>query len=171
MHLTNRRIPLLAIGALLTLAAVGCGYSTRKLVRQDIHSVYVPAFDNKTFRMGQEKELSLAVQREIRRNTELELAPRAQADSVLEGTITDVDEYVITKTLNDSLVNKRIGLKVKIEWKDRRTKQPIVPTQEIRVTDRFSPGLSGNKFAGLHKETSGRSGKREGSAAAALQEV
>jgi len=153
MHMTIRKNPVLVICVLLTLAAAGCGYSTPKLVRQDIHSVYVPVFDNETFRMGQEKELSLAVQREIRRNTELELAPRQEADSVLKGTITDVDEYVITKTINDSIVNKRIGLKVQIEWKDRRTKQPIVPPQEIRVTDRFSPGLSGNKFAGLHEET------------------
>ena len=152
MQLPHKTVSCLLTIALLALAGAGCGYSTPKLVRKDVHSVYVPAFDNETFRPGQEKQLSLAVQREIRRNTDLELAPRGEADSVLKGTITDVDEYVITKTLNDRIVNKRIGLQVKIEWRDSRTRQPIVPPREIHVTDRFSPGLSGNKFAGLHEE-------------------
>jgi hypothetical protein len=134
------------------LAAAGCGYSNPKLVRQDIHSVYVPVFDNETFRPGQEKDLTRAVQEEIRRNTELKLAPRSRADSVLRGTITEVDEYVVTKTIGDNIVNKRIGLTVSIEWKDRRTGQPIVSRQEMRVTDRFSPGLGEGKFTGLHEE-------------------
>ena len=141
-----------ALLALLVLGAAGCGYSTPKLVRQDVHSVYVPAFDNQTFRVGQEKELTLAVQEEIRRNTDLELAPRDEADSVLRGTITEVDEYVVTKLISDRIVNKRIGLTVEIEWTDTRTEQPIVPTQEVRVTDRFSPGLGEGKFTGLHDE-------------------
>ena len=138
---------------LLALAASGCGYSTPKLVRQDVQTVYVPVFDNETFRAGQEKPLTVAVQEEIRRNSQLSLAPREEADTVLDGTITEVDEYVVTKTIDDNIVNKRIGMTVQIEWTDRRTERPIVSSRKVRVTDRFSPGLGEDKFTGLHEET------------------
>lgn len=143
----------LLVPLLLALAAAGCGYSTPKLVRQDVQTVYVPVFDNETFRAGQEKPLTVAVQEEIRRNTKLSLAPKDEADTVLTGTITEVDEYVVTKTISDRIVNKRIGMTVQIEWKDRRTERPIVSEQQVRVTDRFSPGLGEDKFTGLHEET------------------
>ena len=141
---------------LFMLAAGGCGYSTPSLIREDIRSVYVPVFDNESFRRGQEKALTAAVIEEIRRNTSLDLAPRESADTVLTGSITQIDEYPVTKTIDDQIVNKRIMLSVKIDWTDRLTGRSIVEPQEVRVTDRFAPSVEASKYEGLYEDAAER---------------
>lgn len=141
-----RKALLLATLALICTTVQQCGYSTRNLVRSDIHSVYVPVFGNETFRRGFEKDLTSALINEIKRHSSLEIAPAGQADSILRGRIVDLDERVVTKTEADRIVHKRVRVTVAFKWKDRRTGADIIPPQTISRTGRFVPGLGESKF-------------------------
>ena len=128
------RIPSYVSGCLLVLCCllVGCGYSSGSLVRGDVGSVYVPVFENRTFRRGYEVELTRAVIAELKRHSLLTFAPRETADSVLSGEITDVEESVIAKSENDDILEKTIEVTVEVRWRDNLTGTDIVPPWTVR---------------------------------------
>lgn len=144
--MSHRKACLIAVLALVFSVCQQCGYSTRSLVRSDIHSVYVPVFGNETFRRGFEKDLTSALVGEIKRHSSMDIMPAEQADSILRGRIVDMEERVVTKTEADRIVHKRVKVTVKFHWKDRRTGTDIIPPQTISRTGRFVPGLGENKF-------------------------
>src|SRR3990172_1055673 len=135
----HHRHVLCALVCAALLPAAGCrSYSARPLIRNDIKSVCVKQFDNVTWRHGYERDLTLAVVQEIRRLTSLRIASPEDADSVLTGTITDVEERVNTKTLGDVIIQKRISLTVLVQWKDNRTGLDLQPPQSITESVRLA---------------------------------
>jgi len=139
--MTYRKRLSVSMLALCCALATGCGYSTRPLIRDDIRYVYVPVFDNKTFRRGLEKPLTVAVVDEIKRHSRLRIVSRQSADSVLSGEIVAVDENVVTKAESDEILSKRVTVSVKFRWTDNLTKRDIVPPQTVAETVRFVPRL------------------------------
>ena len=119
----------------------GCGYTTHSMVREDIRSIYVPVFENSTYRRGFERSLTAAVVTEIRRFTNLRIVPAGAADSILTGKITKVEEAVETKTVDDEVLQRSIALTVKLCWRDALTKRDIIPPCTIRERVKFVPQL------------------------------
>ncbi|MDR1385476.1 MAG: LPS assembly lipoprotein LptE [Planctomycetaceae bacterium] len=112
----------------------GCaGYQvgTNKLYNQEIKTVYVPMFENNTYRRNLGERLTEAVVRKIEQRTPYKVVHRKTADSILTGklsnerqTVTLTDDYAGTR-------QKKVEFAVLVQWKDRRgntlrTMSPIV---------------------------------------------
>jgi len=84
----------LALSVAVALIA-GCGYSTAPVLKENVSSVYIPIFDNRTFRRGLEYELTEAIRDQILYKTDLKIADKDRADSILTGEILDFRESVL----------------------------------------------------------------------------
>ncbi len=125
---------LICLGCLLP---AGCGYSTRRLIRQDIKTVYVPVFENNTWRRGLEVTLTRAVAEEIKLHTSLRFAPQGEAHSTLEGELIEFEENVRTKTEEEEILIIRATAEVEFRWIDNLTRRELVPKQTIRESVLF----------------------------------
>jgi hypothetical protein len=111
----------------------GCGYTTDTLWRSDIRTVYVPVFENETFRRGLEVELTKAVVDEINMRTRMRVVGREGADSMLTGRVRDLKETVVTKTEADVILEKQVTVYVSFEWVDLRTGQTLGAANDVEV--------------------------------------
>ena len=66
-------------------AAVPAGYQWKSLYREDIQTVAVPVFVNRTFRRGVESKLTQSIIQQMEEHTPYKVVPRDRADTVLEG--------------------------------------------------------------------------------------
>ncbi|MFQ5712974.1 MAG: LPS assembly lipoprotein LptE [Candidatus Scalinduaceae bacterium] len=122
---------------LLAALMCGCGYSTRSLISRDISSIHIPIFGNTTFRRGVEFDLTKAVKDEVMSKTNLRIASKDYADTILEGTIREFKEGIITHGFGDSVVEARMTLFVDIQLVDRRTDRTLVAEKGISQTTEY----------------------------------
>ena len=100
----------------------GCGYSNKSLISRKINSIYIPIFENETFRKGLEFDLTNAVKDEIMSNTKLRIAKKDNADTILTGKIQKVTESMLSSNVEDNIVEGRVTIYVDIKLVDRRAK-------------------------------------------------
>lgn len=115
----------------------GCGYSSKSLLRSNVRSIYIPIFDNNTFRRGYEFDLTKAVRDQILLRTSLNIVDKDEADSILFGKITSVDENVLIEDTKDNIVESRVSVGVEIRWVDKRTGRAIVERRNIKRPAEF----------------------------------
>lgn len=113
--------------ALLT----GCGYSANSIIKSGVSSVYVPVFENHTFRRELEFQLTEYVKNEILYKTRLKIVPKAQAESILKGEIVDFRERVLTEDSQDNPREERIFAYVNVQWIDLRTGREIMKRDRL----------------------------------------
>jgi hypothetical protein len=134
-----------ALAVVVSALCTGCKYSTGSLFRDDIKTIYIEAFDNDTFRRGFEVELTRAIAAEIKLRTPFLLAPREEADSVLSGTIRDVDESTRLRDVDNQVLSTMFRVTVSFRWRDRRAGADIVPqtsvSESVNVTSAFGEDL------------------------------
>src|SRR4051795_7858669 len=113
----------------------GCGYSQSgaapsanasyqwsSLYRQDVRTVAVPIFKNKTFERGVEFSLSKALVNALEANTPYKVAPRERADTVLEGEVQDVRLRTVSNDSRAAIPQEQLYVvRVNFVWKDMRT--------------------------------------------------
>lgn len=132
---------LLALALVLCVVCTGCKYSTASLFREDIKTIYIEGFDNETFRRGLEVPLTRAIAGEIKLRTPFLLAPRNEADSVLSGTIRDVEERTRLRDVDNVVLSTAVRVTVTFRWRDRRARTDIVPprtvSESVNVTVTF----------------------------------
>ena len=93
------------------------GYSSQSLYSADYKSVAVPIFENITMSRNIEFMLTDAVIKEIQTRTPYRIVNETQADTLLVGTITDVEMKRINQSLTTRLANEMlIELTVNFEW-------------------------------------------------------
>lgn len=133
-----------------------CGYSSKAVLRSNVRSIYIPIFDNKTFRRGYEFDLTKAVRDQIILRTGLNIVDRDEADSILFGKITNVVEGVLVGDFADNIVEGRMTVFVDIRWVDTRTGRTIVERPNIMRAAEFivprneTAGTAGNEaFVGI----------------------
>jgi hypothetical protein len=107
-----------------------------------VRSIYVPIFDNNTFRRGYEFDLTKAVRDQILLRTRLNIVDKDEADSILFGKITSVDENVLIENTRDNIVESRVSVGIEIRWVDRRTGRTIVERKNIKRQTEFIVGRS-----------------------------
>src|SRR5262245_11406459 len=74
------------------------GYTTRPNYDDCIRTVYVPIFENNTFRRGLEFDLTRAVIREIESKTPYKvISDRSRADTELTGTIVGANKILLNR--------------------------------------------------------------------------
>ncbi|MEW6357427.1 MAG: LPS assembly lipoprotein LptE [Planctomycetota bacterium] len=110
---------------------MGCGYSSRPVLKSGVDSVYVPVFDNQTFRRELEFPLTEAVKNEILYKTQLKIVPKNKADSILKGDIVEYQERVLTEDTNDNVTETRVFIYINVQWIDQRTGRVIMKRDRL----------------------------------------
>ena len=131
---------LLLVTGCLVLA--GCCYAPCSLLREDIRTVYVPVFDNQTWRRGLEVELTRAVAEELKLHTHLVMAPRDRADSTLEGELLEFEERGAVKDTNDQILAITVTARARFRWVDNLTGTDIVPWRTVSESGRHNVSLA-----------------------------
>lgn len=115
----------------------GCGYTTKSLINRNINSVYIPIFGNYTFRSGLEFGLTTALKDEIMTKTNLRIAKKEDADTILTGKIIQVTEGVITQNARDNIIENSVTITVNIALADRRTGRELMLTDNLSNTAEY----------------------------------
>lgn len=121
----------------MVFVLTGCGYTSRSLLEQNVRSIYVPIFDNKTFRRGLEFELTKAVKEEILFKTRLKLEDKDRAETVLLGRITDIKERVLIENPDAEVVESSVTIHVQFSLEDQRTGRTIIKNTDVATTAEF----------------------------------
>lgn len=127
----------LVLPFLVLVASGGCGYSAKSLLRSNVRSIYVPIFDNNTFRRGYEFSLTEAVRDQILLRTRLQVVDKDEADSILFGKITQVTENELINDRRDNIVESRVFVSAEFRWVDKRTGRTIVERKNIKQPAEF----------------------------------
>ncbi len=116
------------------------GYSNESLHRQDITSVYVEMFDNKTFERGIEYELTDALAKRIEAETPYKIITnRNRADTVISGHITSFDTSVLSvEQESGRALEKQVVLKVQVSWKNLKTGALLIDEREVQASASYS---------------------------------
>jgi hypothetical protein len=132
-----------ALWLVVTLVLSGCGYTAGSLVSKDYRTVYIPIWENLTFRRGLEFRLTELLQKEIERKTHLKVTTQDRADTKLSGVIVDFQQRVLTEDLQDQPVETQVTVVVNFRWEDLRTGQLILRENGLAQT-----GEAVNKLGG-----------------------
>jgi hypothetical protein len=139
----------------------GCGYSTsgsapangwyqwKSLYREDVKTVAVPIFTNKSYRRGVEYELSKALVNQIELHTPYKVVPRERADTILEGEIVDIRVQNVSRDPRTALPQEQLYvIRVNFTWKDLRTGQMLTDRRNFEQTVSFYPTLAEDQWVG-----------------------
>ena len=123
------------------------GYSMRSLYRTDVRTVAVEMFQSESFRRGVEFELTRAVSEQLELHSPLKVvSDRRKADTLLYGTITRIDERVLSRQRQlDRPLENEVILLVRVTWKDLRSGELILDDQPIRVSGRYASLLGAGR--------------------------
>jgi hypothetical protein len=121
---------ILAIVALFMLAAQGgCGYTFGVTPGKNVRTIAVPVFENKTLRRGFERDLTAAVQREIKESLPYVIAFESTADLILRGQIMAIEENVLVEGRNDEVLEGNIQITVQIRLFDKTESEIFITRQ------------------------------------------
>jgi len=126
----------LCLAVVLGSALQGCGYSWGSLYPADVRSVHVKMFDNTTFYHESEIELTQAVKDAILQQTPFKIRSAEEADSILSGTMTQVEAQVSVYDQSDQIFSQNVTVKVDFEWRRRDTGKVIAKVSGLSFTRR-----------------------------------
>lgn len=149
---TSRLIPSLpilapvALAMLTLLSTSGCstdpreGWSSASAWPTTYRTVAVPVFGNRTFARELDTQLTEALVKQIEATTPYKVTGQGTADTMLRGTITDVQIREISKSVITGL-GEEVALRVALdyEWLDMRTGEPLVARNGYIGTAIFIP--------------------------------
>jgi len=149
---------ILLLGA---FAALGCGYSKpgdpsanswyqwKSLYREDVKSVAVPIFKNKSYDRGVEFSLSKAIVNQVETRTPYKVMPRERADSILEGEIVSVSRQTLSSDPTADIPQEQLYVvRINFVWKDLRSGQILCERRNFEQTATFYPTLAEDQFVG-----------------------
>ncbi len=150
-----------AIGVAAMLA--GCGYSQsneyggvkqggyewHSLYREDVRTVAVPIFTNKSFTRGIEFQLTKAIANYMESSTPYKIMPREKADTILEGEIVSSTGSMISADRRSTLPQEEmLTVRVNFVWKDLRTGRILVQRKGFEQNTMYYPTLGESAFVG-----------------------
>jgi hypothetical protein len=130
---------------LCILVFCGCaemsGYSSESLFPEEVGSVCLKMFDNKSFRRGVEYELSDALAKRIEAATPYKIiSSEDRSDTVMSGQITSVGESVLsTERESGRPLEREVRLSVVVNWKDLKTGNLLIDNESVTVSASYSP--------------------------------
>jgi len=130
--------------------ASGCGYSQKSLISRKINTIYIPIFDNNTFRRGLEFDLTKAVKDEIMSRTSLRIVQKDSADTILSGTIRHVEESALSQS-GDNIVESRVYIHADITLSDRRTERVLISISNLSGAAEFIVNRGENLQSGIEE--------------------
>lgn len=117
------RVARIGLAALLGVALSGCGYSTRGLYPDTIHTVAVPIFKNTTLRRDLEFVLTERVIMTIEKRTPFKVVKEADADTVLRGTLASAYKAPFGEDGYDNPRGGNMTIVLNVQWVDKRSGQ------------------------------------------------
>ena len=126
------------------LCFCGCGemssYSNESLFPEDVDSVYVEMFDNRSFRRGVEYKLSDALAKRIEAETPYKIiSSRDRADTVISGQIVRISELVLTSERQTGrALEKEVELQAVVNWKNLKTGELLIDNRSVSASASFS---------------------------------
>src|SRR5437762_13407271 len=128
--------------------AVG-GYQWHSLYREDVKSVAVPIFVNRTFYRGVEFALSKAVINQMEQRTPYKIEPRERADTILEEDVQGVHFRTVSHGQSNALPQEQLYVViVNFTWKDLRTGKILAQRRDFEQTAPYYPTLGEGQFVG-----------------------
>jgi hypothetical protein len=138
---------LLVVSLLAGLTGCG-GYSNETLFPNDIQSICIDMFDNRSFRRDVEYTLSDALVKRVASQTPYRIvSDKDRADSVMSGQIVSIGQSVLT-------VEREIGqpmemevvIKAVVNWKNLQTGRLMINNETVTATATYSE-LLGQDFS------------------------
>lgn len=122
------------------LFAAGCGYTSGYRMPEGVHALAVPIFRNETFPLRREVEFDLtrAVRREFESRTDVRLVDRDRADAVLEGTVVEFEERILSEGRNDVVQESSVEIGVRCRLVNVASGE-VLFDEHIRDQSSFSP--------------------------------
>lgn len=125
---------------IITATAAGCGYTSGQLFPKKYHTVAVPMFENQTFYRNVESDLSEALTKQIETRTPYAIAAPVDADTILQGTITRIDQRQISRNEIGGMPQEiEVTITVNFQWKNLRTGDVIVDRKGFEAVGRYVP--------------------------------
>jgi hypothetical protein len=152
-------VSLVVLGVGLTGCDEEGGYSTKPLFSDEISTVYVKMFDNKSFERGVEYELTDALAKRIEAETPYKVVSSIdRADSVISGYISRADRGVLSAERETGRpLEKEFVLTATVDWKNLKTGQFLLEGKEVAASATwsewqnqgiaYSSSLAANKLA------------------------
>ncbi|GAB4109314.1 MAG: LPS assembly lipoprotein LptE [Phycisphaeraceae bacterium] len=118
----------------------GCGYTNKELLPEDIHTVAVPIFENRTFYRGIEFELAEALVKQVHTRTPYKVVSPATAQTILEGTITRVEQNQLSRRRPGGVPQEvEVTITVDYVWKDLGKGGVIRDRRGFEAVGRYVP--------------------------------
>ena len=128
------------------------GYQWKSLYRDDVRTVAVPTFSNRSFRRGVEFQLTKAVVNQLEAQSPYKVVPRDRADTILEGEITDIFVRTFSADPNTGIPQDQFYLiRVNFTWKDLRTGKILTERRRFEQSATFYPTLGEGQFVGAQQ--------------------
>ena len=132
---------------LAVIALAGCGisgYTNKSLFPEDVGSVYIEMFDNRTFRRGIEYTVSDALAKRIESDTPYKIvSDRDRTDSVMGGQLVVITESILTlERETGRALEKEVLLTATVNWKNLRTGRMMINNQSVTAAASYSDFLS-----------------------------
>jgi hypothetical protein len=128
----------------LCLSLCGCnpmaGYSNESLFPEDVDSVCLEMFDNRTFRRGVEYELSDALAKRIELDTPYKIISDSdRADTVMNGQIVSISQLSLSTDRDlGTVLEREVELRAVVNWKNLKTGQLMIDHVIISASASYS---------------------------------
>ena len=130
---------------LSVLLVLGCssspqdGYSFDSSFSDDVQTVSVPIFENKTLYHGVEFDLTEAIVKEIQRATPWVVTSPSTAQTTIRGSVTDADLLTLSRDRDTGLVMEQgYRLTIDFEWVDNRNGKILLQRRRFSATSTLS---------------------------------
>jgi len=136
------------LAMLAPMVLAGChglgGYTNKSLFPEDIRSVYVEMFDNRTFRRQVEYTLSDALAKRIESDTPYKIvSDRDRTDSVMDGQLVVIAESILTlERETGRALEKEVILTATVNWKNLKTGRMMINNESVTAAASYSEFLN-----------------------------
>ena len=126
------------------LGLCGCAgmssYSNESLFPEEVGSVCLEMFDNRSFRRGVEYELSDALAKRIEAETPYKIiSSRDRADTVITGQILSIGESVLSSERETGrALEKEVELTAVVNWKNLKTGELLIDNRSVSASASYS---------------------------------
>lgn len=116
------------------------GYSTESLFPENIATVRLEMFDNRSFRRGVEYEFTDALGKRIESATPYKIVTDPdRADSVISGQLLSIGEATLTIERNTARpLEKEVVIAAAVNWKDLKTGKMMINNQTVTASATYS---------------------------------
>lgn len=119
------------------------GYSFASTFDESARTISVPIFENETYHLGLETELTEAIISEIRRTTPWAITPERPGgggDTTLSGVVREVELARLSTSRDSGLVEEQVvSVEIDFDWRDNRTGELRLSRRRFAATGSFIP--------------------------------